>query len=324
MIKRQVLVSVALAVALSACAGAAPEPETTPVRLAMGFIPSVQFAPLYVADQKGYFAENGIEIEFDHSVFESDAVKLVGTDELQFAVVSGEQVLLSRAQGIPLVYVFEWFQKYPIVVVSKPQMGIEEPGDLAGRTVGLPMQAGASYVGWRALLAEAGLTEDDVTTEVIGFTQVAAVSQETVEAAVGYASNEPIQLAQVHEAVNVIYLSDYVDLVANGLVTNEKTLAENPELVAGMVDALSRGLSDTIANPDEAFGISQNYVEGLEGEVAVTQRIVLDESIQLWLAERLGESELSSWENTQQVLLDIGFLTEPQDLEAVFTNEFLP
>jgi hypothetical protein len=65
-------------------------------------------------------------------------------------------------------------------------------------------------------------------------------------------------------------------------------------------------------------------VEGLEGEVAVTQRIVLDESIQLWLAERLGESELSSWENTQQVLLDIGFLTEPQDLEAVFTNEFLP
>jgi NitT/TauT family transport system substrate-binding protein len=324
MMKRQVLMSVALAVLLGACGGSAPEPELTPVRLAMGYIPSVQHSPFYVADQKGYFAENGIEIEFDHSVFESDAVKLVGTNELQFALVSGEQVLLARAQGVPLVYVFEWFQKYPIAVVSKPQMGIEEPGDLAGRTVGLPMQSGASYVGWRALLAEAGLTEDDVTTEVIGFTQVAAVSQETVEAAVGYASNEPIQLAQVHEAVNVIYVSDYVDLVANGLVTNEKTLAENPDLVAGMVDAISRGLSDAIASPDEAFGISENYVEGLEGEVAVTQRIVLDESIKLWSAERLGESELSSWETTQQVLLDMGFLTEPQDLEAAFTNEFLP
>jgi NitT/TauT family transport system substrate-binding protein len=51
-----------------------PEPEITHVRLAMGFVPNVQYAPFYVADQKGYFAENGIEIDFDHSLFENDAV----------------------------------------------------------------------------------------------------------------------------------------------------------------------------------------------------------------------------------------------------------
>jgi NitT/TauT family transport system substrate-binding protein len=287
-------------------------------------VPSVQFAPYYVADEKGYFAENGIDIEFDHSLFESDAVKLVGTDELQFANVSGEQVILARAQGIPLVYVFEWWQQYPIAVVSKADADIRQLNDLGGRTVGLPMQSGASYVGWRALLTEAGLTEDEVVTEVIGFTQVAAVSEGVVEAAVVYANNEPIQLAQAGEAVNVIYVSEYIDLVANGLVTNETTLAENPEQVAGMVDALARGLADVLADPDEAFRISEGYVEGLDGDSAVAQRIVLDESIKLWEASRLGQSDMAAWENTQAVLLETGLLTETQDLDAAFTNEFVP
>ena len=323
-VRGMTLLGVALVIALSACASAAPESEVTSVRLAMGFIPNVQYAPYYVAKDKGYFAENGIDVEFDHSIFESDAVRLVGTNELQFAIVSGEQVLLARAQGIPLVYVFEWYQKYPIAVVSKAEVGIVEPGDLAGHTIGLPMQSGASYIGWRALLAEVGLTEDDVSTEVIGFTQAAAVAEDVVDAAVVYANNEPIQLAQVGEEVNVIYVSQYIDLVANGLVTNEKTLAENPELVAGMVDATVRGLADAIAEPGEAFSVSEKYVEGLGGQGAETQRIVLGETIKLWEAVRLGYSDLSAWERTQAVLLEIGLLTEPQDVEAAFTNEFLP
>ena len=290
----------------------------------MGFVPNVQFAPYYVAQEKGYFAENGIDVEFDHSIFEADAVKLVGTGELQFANVSGEQVVLARAQDIPLVYVFEWWQKYPIGVVSKTETAIEGPDDLAGRTIGLPMQSGASYVGWRALLAETGLTEDDVSTEVVGFTQTAAVSEDTVEAAVVYANNEPVQLAQTGFDVNVISVSEYIDLVANGLVTNETLVEENPDLVAGMVDALARGLADVIADPDEAFRISQAYVEGLDGEAVETQRLVLAESIKMWEAPRLGHSDPASWERTQAVLLDIGLLAEPQDLTAAFTNEFVP
>ncbi len=66
------------------------------------------------------------------------------------------------------------------------------------------------------------------------------------------------------------------------------------------------------------------YGEGLDGEGAETQRIVLAESIKMWQAPRLGESDLASWERTQGVLLETGLLVEPQDLEAAFTNAFLP
>ena len=89
-------VALVAVVALSACASPTPEPEVTHVKLAMGFVPTVQHSPYFVAKEKGYFIENGIDIEFDHSIVEADAVKLVGVGDIQFANVSGEQGVMRR------------------------------------------------------------------------------------------------------------------------------------------------------------------------------------------------------------------------------------
>ena len=143
-----------LAMTLFGCAGARPQPAPgalAHIKLPVGYIPNIQFAPLYVADDKGYFAEAGIELEFDYS-FETDGVALVGAGDQPFALVSGEQVLLARTQGLPVVYVAGWYQQYPISVVSKVQQGIASPQDLIGRKVGLPGLFGANYIGFSAPL----------------------------------------------------------------------------------------------------------------------------------------------------------------------------
>jgi NitT/TauT family transport system substrate-binding protein len=300
-----------------------PTPSTS-IRLPLGYIPNVQFAPLYVAAEKGYFAKHGIQIEFDY-IDETDAVRLVGSGELQFAVVSGEQVLLARQQDVPIVYVFEWYQRYPVGVVAKHEQGIRSVSDLAGRSVGIPVTEGASYIGLRALLASGGLSESDLTLETIGYTQVAAISEDTVDAAVIYVPNEPVQLRAAGFEVDVIAVSDYADLVGNGLITNQDTIRDNPDLVAAMVDALYRGVEDSINSPDEAFEICKKVVEGLgDPEVAATQMQVLQESIKLWEAERLGWSDTAAWLETQDVLMSMGLLSEPLDVEQAFTNQFLP
>jgi NitT/TauT family transport system substrate-binding protein len=285
----------------------------------MGFIADPQYAPFYVAVDKGYYAEEGLAIEFDYS-FETDGIALVGANELPLAIVSGEQVLLARAEGLPVVYVLQWFQNYPIAVVSKVEAGIVAPADLAGRNVGLPGFFGASYVGFAGLLAAEGMTLDDVQANDIGFNQVESLVTDQSEAVVGYLNNEPLQLAAQGVAVNVIGVGDYTDMVANGIITNEETIAANPALVEGFVRATLRGLADTLSDPDQAFEISKKYVEGLDDG----RRQVLEASLPLWEAETPGLTKASSWEETQQVLLDLGFLDAPlDDLEQAFTNDFV-
>ena len=314
---------VLLLVGLAACR--APDPDST-IRLPMGFIPNVQFAPFYVALDRGYYAEEGIDLEFDYS-FETEGVKLVGAGELPFSLASGEQVLLARAQGLPVVYVLAWWQGYPIAIAAPVGGGIQAPQDLAGAQIGIPGAFGASYVGLRALLHSAGLTEEDIALDSIGFNQVESLIAEQQDAVVVYANNEPLQLNARGYPVNVIRVADHVDLASNGILTSESMLANDPDLVRGMLRATLRGISDTIDDPEAAFEISKKYIEELDQLSAADQdlqRAVLAESIEFWRTDRPGYSNPQAWENMQEVLLAMEFIVEPMDLAAAFSNEYLP
>jgi NitT/TauT family transport system substrate-binding protein len=299
------------------------EEALTKIKLPLGYIPNIQFAPLYVAVEKGYFREMGIEIEFDYS-YETDAMALVGANELQFAVVSGEQVLLARSQGLPVVYVAAWYQQYPVAVVSKVEQGITSPTDLRGKRIGLPGLFGANYIGLDALLFAAGLDDADVTLDSIGFNQVEALATDQVEVVSVYAANEPVQLRAQGYELNEIRVADYVQLASNGLITNEVTLAENPDLVHRIVTAFLNGLADVITDPNEAYELSKAYVENLDESDEAVKKQVLAHTIELWKGEHLGYSDPQAWANMQAVLIQMGQMTEPVDLEKAFTNEFVP
>ena len=309
---------------LAACAPTAADPQSLEtVSLTMSFRPDVQFAPMYMAAEQGFAAQEGLELEFNH-LPETEAVQLVGVDELQFAIISGEQVLLARAQGLPVVYVMAWWQDYPVAVAAPEASGIVEPEDLQGRRIGIPGLFGASYIGFRALLDSAGLSEQDVSLDSIGYTQVEALSQGLDEAVVVYANNEPVQLEELGFPVNVIKVADHVHLASNGLITNEKTLQERPELVRSLVAALVRGIEATVEDPDSAFEVSMIYVEGLAEGNTTVQREILERSLPFWHNETIGRSDNEAWENMQSVLLEMGLLSNQIDLSEAFTNAYLP
>jgi NitT/TauT family transport system substrate-binding protein len=318
------LIIITLTLSLTACGRAAEvTPTLEPVTLTMSFRPDVQFAPMYMAVEQGYAEEEGLDITFNH-LPETEAVQLVGVGELQFAIISGEQVLLARAQGLPVVYVMAWWQDYPVAVAAPQGSGIDVPRDLADKRIGIPGLFGASYIGFRALLDSADLVEEDVTLDSIGYTQVEALSQGLDEAVVVYANNEPVQLEELGMPVNVIKVADYVHLASNGLITNEKTLNENPELVRRMVAVLVKGIEATIDDPDKAFEASKLYVEGLaEGNTEV-QREILERSLPFWDTGTIGWSDSDAWENMQAVLLDMELMEKAITLDDAFTNKYLP
>lgn len=299
-----------------------PGPELVHLQFALGYIPNIQFAPVYVAIQKGYFAAQGLEVEMVH-MDENQAAALVGAGELQFAVVSGEQVLLARAQELPVVYIAAWYRQYPVSVVAKSGLPLESPADLRGLKIGLPGLYGANYIGLRALLHAGGLSEEDVTLDSIGYAQVEMLAEDRDQAVAVYTASEPVRLRSLGYEINELRVADYVDLVANGLLTNENTIRDDPDLVRRFVKGFLDGMLDAASDPEGAYRISLSFVEGLVSDDPV-QAQVLATSIELWAVERPCYSDPQYWENMQSLLLEMGLLTAPLDLAAAFTNDFIP
>jgi NitT/TauT family transport system substrate-binding protein len=298
----------------------------TPVTLGVGYIPNVQFTPFYVGIEKGFYAAEGLDVTLDYG-FENDYLKLVGVDEFQFMIGSGDQVVLGRAQGLPVRYVMSWYTKYPVVIFAKTAAGIVEPTDLAGKTIGIPGPFGASYVAFRGILEAGGLTEADVKLESIGFTQAAAVSADTVDAAVDYSVNGPVVLAQEGIETTQIGLDNYLQVPANGLVTNETTLAENPELVEKMVRATVNAIQYTLDNPDEAFAIALATVPEAGGENEAVNRAVFDAVLAEWTPaadEVIGVTDLADWQTAAELMQRIGLVDTLVPAAELFTNDYLP
>lgn len=290
--------------------------------LPMGYVANVQFSPLYVAKDNGLFQQAGFDVTFDYR-WETDGIQLVAAGEIPFSIASGDQVIQARSRGLPVKAIAAWYQKFPVAIISSPQIALNTPNDLRGLRIGIPETFGASYIGLRALLDVGDLTENDIDLQVIGYTQLALLTANKIDAAVVYANNEPVVLANEDYAYNILNVSDYVNIVSAVLVSSDIYIAENPDQVSSFVSAFVQGLNLTLENPQTAFDISRQYVEGLDENDQV-QRDVLDASLRIWETPHPGLLDKASWENAQSVMLSAGLIEDSLPAEDYFTNEFVP
>lgn len=308
-----------------------PQPELRKVTLAMSYIPNIQFAPYYVAAAKGYYAAEGIEVTFDYN-FENDVLQRAATwpaSGVAFATTSGTSVLLARQQGVPVKTVMTLYQRFPIAFFAKANVPLASVNDLRGQTIGIPGRFGESFYALLAALYAGGMTEADVTVQEIGFTQAAAVMEDKIPVATGYAMNEPVQLREQGVEVNVLLAADVFNLAANGIAVSEALIAQEPELVRKFVRASLRGLADTLSNPAEAFDLSLQFIPEAQLGNLDLQRKVLEESLPFWQNELtaqhgLGYTDGQLWARTEQFMREAGLLAGPVEVEKAYTNEFVP
>ena len=324
--------SLVLAIALAACSGIGGAPSAsapaTPLVVGLGFIPSVQFAPFYLADQQGYYRDAGLDVTFRHGT-DYDVVALVGEGDLDLGLADGTSVIPAVSQAIPIKYIATIYGKFPSIVFSKASSGIATPADLAGKRLGIPGRYGSSWIMLQALLASAGLTPDDLEiVEYPDYGQGAAVVAGAVDAATGFANNEPVQLELSGEDATVLRVDDITPLPGNGLIAGSATIDAKRDAVAAFVAATLRAMDEIAADPGKGLDAAITAVPEL-GTARDTQAAILDATIDVWTGAAQAEDGLGTivpadWEASIEYLTSLGLVPNPVTADQMLDTSLLP
>jgi NitT/TauT family transport system substrate-binding protein len=313
-----------------AAGGSSPEPSVTPIKLVvgLGYIPSVQFAQFYLAQQQGYYADAGLEVEFQNKI-DPDLIPLVGQGAIDVGIGDGTSVIPAVSNGIPVTYVATIYGKFPNIVFAKESSGITKAADLKGKKIGTPGRYGSGWVMLQALLASAGMTIDDVEiVEYPEFNQRAAVEQGAVDAATGFANNEPVQLELGGNKAVVLRIDDITPLPGPGLIVGSKALEGKSDAIAGFVAATLQAMEEIKTNPKAGLDAAIVAVPEL-AKARDAQAAVLAATIASWSgteqdANGLGAIDRDGWTKSIAYLASLGLVKNPVTTDDLVSEEFLP
>jgi NitT/TauT family transport system substrate-binding protein len=295
--------------------------ELQKVRVGLGYLPDVQFAPFYLGVVEGLYEKAGLEVEFQHG-FTTELYPLLAQGDLDFVIGDAEDVMSFPSEP-PFRYVLALYQKTPSALFSVVDKNITKIEDLKGKKIGMPGLFGSSYTSLQAVLQAANLTEQDVMIEQIGFTQVEAVLANRVDIAMGYINNEPIILKNQGTAVSVIDAGSYNPAPGNGVMTTEKVL-ENPDVVKRFLKATQEAMVLTISDSAKAFEASRQYVENLgDDRMEVLQTSIALYSSPYTKANGLGFTDPEGWTKTLELLTSTGRVTTDLPAETFYSNDYL-
>jgi NitT/TauT family transport system substrate-binding protein len=318
-------------------AAAAPTPVANPtsaatglthVQVALGFVPSVQSAPFYVAQDKGYYAAEGLDVEFKYGSIQN-LLTLVSQGDIAFASASGDSLMPQRQQGVAVTYIMTFWTKNPIgalALAGNNTPPLKTPADLKGKNVGVSAPNSSTDFGLKALLKSANMTEDDVHLVAIGTTEVEALVQKRIDAAMTFLPNEAAQMKSLGMPIETIAVSDYLDYIPPGFVSGDKTISEHPELVQKFVNATLRGLRDTLADPGTAFESSLKRMPELSPDNQPLQRDVLSATLDYYKpvqGRNAGATNPQAWQATQDFLQSIGVISQRLDPQQYYSNTFV-
>ncbi|MCE4048514.1 MULTISPECIES: ABC transporter substrate-binding protein [Bacillaceae] len=300
------------------------EDKKQKITVVLDWTPNTNHTGLYAAEEKGYFAEEGLDVDII-TPGEAGADSLVASGKADFGVSYQEGITQARVQGVPLVSIAAIIQHNTSGFASPAENNIKSPKDFAGKTYGgWGSEVEASVIS--SLMKQENTDVKDVDIVNIGDADYFTAMKQNIDFAWIYYGWTGVEAELRGEKINMIYLTDYsdkLDYYTPVLSTNESMIADNPETVKAFLKAATKGYEYTIDNPDDAASILLKHAPDLDEELV--------KKSQEWLASkyqddapRWGEQKLSVWKNYADWMYDNKLLEKQLDADKAFTNEFLP
>jgi ABC-type nitrate/sulfonate/bicarbonate transport system substrate-binding protein len=320
------VVSLLLVAALAVSCGS-PAPEgLTPVKLMLDWVPNTNHTGIFVARDKGYFQEAGLDVEIIEpgEVYPEAAVAGGAAD---FGVSYQESVTLARAEGAPIVSIAAVVQHNTSGFASLAGLAVKSPADFEGLRYGAWGSASETPT-LKALMAGSGADYSSLQVVTTGFSDPLALLKEgQIDLAWIFYGWQGIQAEQMGIDLNIVMMKDYFDRIPDYytpvVIASEATIAAKPRLVQALLEALSRGYTFSAEHPAEAAEVLISAVPELDGKlVRESQRWIAG----YYIAEapRWGEQKESVWRDYADWMFENGVVAARVAPQDAFTNRFLP
>jgi NitT/TauT family transport system substrate-binding protein len=309
----------------SSPAGSPPAPgELVPIRYSFDWSPDSDWAPVIWADKLGYFAEQGVDV--DYGPGDPALLELLASNQLDIAQVPGPFAVQGYAEDLPLTVVGVQLPESPLVILADADKGITEPKDLEGKKVAVQVGEFEGSV-WEAWAAANGLDRSTIEEVPAAGTADVLFIDHGVDAFMDfYTSGAMPALTEGREGNETLFLvSDTLDLIGQSQAVNNSFLAQNPEAVRGFLQAWAQGAKYAIDHPEETVEMILTEFPGLERPGVEWS---VDKYTDFWQSEQPSSGGLLSftpemWDATKKVLVDAGLL-EDLDISGMYTQEYLP
>ncbi len=296
----------------------------TPIQIRLDWRSGAQHAAFYLAKANGYYEEEGIDLEIITGSGSSDAVKQLGANTVEFALVDALVMVQAIEQEVPVQAIAAYYQRSPITVISPASAPVTEPSDLLGDVQLGSKKGSATYQGLIVFLAANGIKLEDINLADVGFgVQPLLVGQ--VDALMGFTMNEPIEAQTQGMETHEMLIADFgVTAYGLTLATNNQFAAENPELVKGFLRATQRGMAEAEKDNQAAIDALMNQVDELD---ASREMLVLEKTTPFWHSAAADENGIGwqtseGWQGTVDTALSLELISTELSVDDVYTNEY--
>ncbi|MDO5723240.1 MAG: ABC transporter substrate-binding protein [Flaviflexus sp.] len=320
---RTVRTCLALGLASLLALGACSETEKEAAELTVGltYVPDVQFFPFYVAEDRGYFDEEGLNVTLRHHGAQEGLFTALSSGDEDVVFAGAAELVVAADEGLEAQSFATMYQSYPLAVIVPEASDISQPADLAGRSLGIPGEFGENYIALLAMQADTEIPDLDVKS--IGYTQMAALTRGDVDAVIGYVNNDAVSMSTQGFDVRTIPLADDLPLVSVGLEARPDTIDERGEELAGLLRALDKAVAFAEDNREETLEIAGRYVPALEDLEAAGG--TLDATLELYRGgDYLGAQDEERWAAMTAFLHDAGLTEKEIDPTSVMVSTIRP